>query len=141
MSTPITLKSLDERVTELAAAVEELKEASAKKKEAALAPFVEANATPVPADYRQVVDDILNPAFGIRIEPHTDAPLFTFTIVVPARYSTVKEGEDIRPKVFSFADGAAGVREWSQRVFGSFDPETKARIVADRVTFITENAE
>ena len=87
---------------------------------------------PVPPDYVDTVDLVLNKNFGIRFEPQKDAPSFLFTIVVPPKYSRVKEGEDIRTKVITYSDGANGVRLWAEKVYETFDSDTKFRIVEDR---------
>ena len=94
---------------------------------------------PVPVDFRLVVNDILNRHFDIRITPRADSPQFEFGIVVPEKYSSLRPvekeliKEDLRIKVLGYADGVAGVREWSQRVYDSFNQEVKAQIVADRL--------
>ena len=94
---------------------------------------------PVPFEYRQLVDYVLNKSFGIEIVPRSDAPLFEFSIVVPVKYSnmtpTYKQTYkmDRRPKVMNYAEGANGVREWCEKVFNNFNSDTRALIVADRV--------
>ena len=87
---------------------------------------------PVPQDYITIVDLVLNKSFGVRLEPQTDNPSFMLTIVVPKKYSKVAEGEDIRPKVITYADGIAGVRLWVEKVFSNFDQDTQVQIVNDR---------
>ena len=93
---------------------------------------------PVPMDYRAIVDTVLNKNFGIRVNPKSDAPQFEFIIEVPEKYSTVSKeyirmyGSDLRPRVLNYAEGATGVKEWTDRVFDSFDLQMKSLIVADR---------
>ena len=94
---------------------------------------------PIPLEYRQLVDNILNKSFGIRIVPRSDAPLFEFIIVVPEKYSSLtpnqKElmNEDLRIKVLSYADGVNGVRLWCETVYNNFGQEMKTQITQDRV--------
>ena len=94
---------------------------------------------PVPMEYRDIVDSVLNKAFGVNVEALSDTPAFKFIIIVPDKYSsaTVEQkrmvgGYDIRPKVINYAEGGNGVRLWSEKVFSSFNPEIKAQIVSDR---------
>lgn len=86
---------------------------------------------PIPPDFVDIVDLVFNKNFGIRCEPLKDSPAFLFTIVVPSKYSKVN-GEDLRPKVISNADGSSGVRLWAEKVFNNFDGDTQALIVLDR---------
>lgn len=94
---------------------------------------------PIPLEYRQLVDNILNRSFGIEITPRSDAPLFEFTVVVPEKYSTLTQPQremnmrDIRLKVLSYAEGVNGVREWCERVYSSFSQEVKGQITQDRI--------
>lgn len=94
---------------------------------------------PVPDDYRKVVDIALNQHFGIEVEPHTDAPLFDFKIIVPDRYSSISEGykqmykRDVRVKVIDYATGVNGVKLYAESVFKSFNPEVQALIAIDRI--------
>lgn len=94
---------------------------------------------PVPVDFREIVDQVLNKHFGVRINPRPDSPQFEFVVVVPEKYSHLTPAEkklmheDLRTKVMGYADGPAGVREWAQKVYESFNQEIKAQIVADRL--------
>ncbi len=91
---------------------------------------------PIPADYRQAVAESLNKKFGIAIEYPSGASNFIFTIVVPKEYSSLSEAEykergaDLRTRIISFSDGLNGVKAWAEKVYSSFDPETKAKIKA-----------
>ena len=87
---------------------------------------------PVPPAYKQIVELTFNKSFVVRLEPMSDTPAFMFTIVVPSQYSKVTSGEDLRPKVITYSDGEQGVRLWAEKVFGNFDQETQAKIIADR---------
>ena len=87
---------------------------------------------PVPPAYKQIVELTINKRFGVRLEPMSDTPAFIFTIVVPQKYTKVTSGEDLRPKVITYSDGEQGVRLWAEKVFGNFDQDTQAKIVADR---------
>lgn len=96
------------------------------------------NQFPVPMEYRDLVGTILNKDFGINLEPLSDSPAFQFTIVVPEKYSQLTAeqkktfGADMRSKVITYAQGVNGVKEWVERVFSSFSPETKSLIVQQR---------
>ena len=97
---------------------------------------------PTPSDYIETVDLVLNKNFDVSVEPQKDAPSFLFTITVPPKYSPVKTVEgpngvrilppDVRTKVISFAEGVNGVRLWAERVYETFDSDTKFRIIEDR---------
>jgi len=93
---------------------------------------------PIPPDYRKLVDEILNQEFKIRLAQPSDSMSFQFTIIVPEQYSTMTPqmkqlyGEDIRPKVITYAEGINGVKEWCERVYSSFGIEMKAAITKDR---------
>ncbi|MFA5163922.1 MAG: hypothetical protein WC441_05405 [Patescibacteria group bacterium] len=96
------------------------------------------NNTPIPEDYRKAVDLILNQEFGIMIEPRSDTPEFNFVIVVPEKYSDLDLNEkrmhkvDLRSKNVSYAEKTGGVKAWAEKVYNSFNMETKAQIAADR---------
>jgi hypothetical protein len=107
------------------------------------APVANINSTlpimPVPLEYRDIVDSVLNRQFGLKIDPRKDIPMFDMTIVVPEKYSNVPLEEkkmikiDLRTKAISYSEGINGVRLWAEKVFNNFSPEIKAQIVADRV--------
>lgn len=94
---------------------------------------------PIPLEYRQLVDHVLNRNFNIKVEPMNDAPAFVFSIEVPDKYSNMTPSQklmtkvDSRPKVISMAEGVNGVRQWAERVYKNFNPEIQAMIVADRL--------
>lgn len=95
--------------------------------------------TPIPLEYRLLVDNVLNRSFGIEIIPRSDAPLFEFAIIVPEKYSTMTPAYkqmykvDRRPKVMNYAEGTNGIREWCEKVFNNFNQDYRSMIVADRV--------
>lgn len=99
----------------------------------------ETTKNPVPLEYRQVVDSVLNKSFGIRIVGINDRPSFELILVVPEKYQTLSEAyraiykEDLRPKVINYSDGTPGVRSWAEKVFESFSQDLKSLIVNDRV--------
>ena len=94
---------------------------------------------PIPLEYRQIVDSVLNRSFGIRIVPRSDSPHFEFVVVVPEKYSTMTPdqrqmlGEDIRLKVINYAEGINGVRTYCENIYGSFSQEIKGQITQDRI--------
>ena len=97
---------------------------------------------PTPPDFVEMVDLTLNKNFGIRFEAMKDSPAFLFTLVVPPKYSPLKETEgpngvkvsveDIRAKVIPMSDGVNGVRLWCEKVYSNFDKDTQFRVVEDR---------
>lgn len=95
---------------------------------------------PVPVDYRKAVDQILNPGFGIHSKAHTDAAQFTFTVVVPEKYSGFTPEQkamlhaDLRSRVITYGEGLAGLKEWLDIVWKSFNPDVQAQITADRLS-------
>ena len=94
---------------------------------------------PIPQEYRELVNTILNKNFGVRMEYRTDAPLFEFAIIVPDKYSNMPlpqreiQKEDFRLKVISMAEGKNGVKEWCEKVYKNFNTEIQSMIVADRL--------
>lgn len=93
---------------------------------------------PIPIEYREIVDTLLNKRFGIEINYMSDTSSFEFSILVPRDYSNAAKPhwetykEDRRSRVIINALGANGVREWTTLVYNNFDMETKARITHDR---------
>ncbi len=94
---------------------------------------------PVPLEYRQIVDDVLNRSFGVEVNPRSDLPAFEFVVKVPKKYSNAPNSHwemyksDARPKVISYSDGLLGVKLWCEKVFDNFNQDTRAMIVSDRV--------
>ena len=97
------------------------------------------NLYPMPSEYREAVDAILNKEFGIAIYPLSDSPSFQFSIIVPDKYSQVSEEykkmykADIRAKVIRYSEGLIGVKMWCEMVYNHFNPTMQAQIVADRM--------
>lgn len=98
------------------------------------------NAYPVPVEYLRSLETILNQKFRCQVTPLTDRPAFQFTIIVPDEYSDASPQYkemykyDIRPRVVSYAEGVAGVKEWCEVVYKKFNHETQSKISADRAT-------
>jgi hypothetical protein len=96
------------------------------------------NTIPVPTEFRQQVDSVLNSMFGIEIEPTGDPLSMLFTVVVPEKYSRLTESQkdigmrDVSPKVIDRAMGVNGVKEWCETVYRNFTPEVQAQIAAER---------
>lgn len=92
---------------------------------------------PIPLEYRDLVDTVLNKKFGISIEYMGGN--FAFTIVVPEEYSSLTAdekkllGADLRTKIITYAEGINGVRQWVEQVYKNFNPEIQAGIVSDRI--------
>jgi hypothetical protein len=127
--------------------VDALKERIEKPREltfAAPAPetISEEPSIPVPLEYRNIVDTVLNNNFGIQIMPHSDRPSFTFTVVVPDEYSNMSAPYkemykiDLRPKVISYADGLNGVRSWCELVYNNLNPEIRSKVTEDRARLV-----
>ena len=99
-----------------------------------------ATSNPIPLEYRQIVDDVLNKSFGIEINPRADLPAFEFVVKVPKKYSNAPNSHwemyksDNRPRVISYSDGLLGVRQWCEKVFDNFNQDTRTIIVNDRVS-------
>ena len=100
---------------------------------------VAVSSVPIPQEYRDLVDTILNKSFGVRMEHRSDAPLFEFSIIVPDKYSNMPpaqreiQKEDLRLKIITMAEGINGVKEWCERVYKNFNTEIQSMIVADRL--------
>lgn len=101
-------------------------------------PTTSSNSFPIPVEYQQLVETILNKKFKVEISYAPDAVGFNFAILVPKEYSNAAEphwltyGEDRRNKVIQNAFGINGVREYLQLIYDNFGLETKAQITADR---------
>lgn len=93
---------------------------------------------PVPREYREIVNTILNKSFSIAIEYRPDA--FDFTVIVPEQYSNIPEKDkrltenfkDWRSKVIPYHLGVQGVTDWVNLIYKNFNSETRAKIMADR---------
>lgn len=145
------LQSLSENMALLVGEIKSLKDSLQPKQEAkpqevfngAQVNIAQTNiavsSVPVPQEYRELVDTILNKSFGVRMEYRIDAPLFEFSIIVPDKYSNMPlsqrevQKEDSRPKVITMAEGKNGVKEWCEKVYKNFNSEIQSMIVADRL--------
>lgn len=93
---------------------------------------------PVPYEYQELVNTLLNKHFSIEINYLPDAASFEFSILVPQKYSNASAShwatykEDRRTKVIQNVLGANGVREWVLKVYENFPTETKSAITYDR---------
>ncbi len=93
---------------------------------------------PIPYEYQELINTILNKKFRIEIKYPGDAAAFEFAVLVPQEYSNAGKPhwdtyhEDRRSKVILNAYGANGVREWVTQIYENFPPETKSRITYDR---------
>lgn len=94
---------------------------------------------PIPAEYVNLVNTILNNKFGISIEPQGDRPSFLLVITVPKDYSPLSASDweyakgDIRPKMIGYGDGVAGVKTYLELVWNTFNPDVQAQIAKDRI--------
>ncbi len=72
----------------------------------------------VPKNFRDVVDTILSPEFGITIVDFDDRTDFQVNIVIPEKYSSVppsdreKGIQDVRSRMIPRSLGINGVKEW-----------------------------
>lgn len=93
---------------------------------------------PIPFEYTEIVNTVLNNKFKVDIKYQPDNAAFEFHILVPEEYSNAGKPhwdtyhEDRRSKVILNAYGANGVREWVTKVYENFNPEMKSRITYDR---------
>ena len=91
---------------------------------------------PVPAEYLNLVHEILNDKFGVRIEPDPTAPAFTFEINVPKEYSNAPNETwmtakaDIRSKKITYGEGLLGVKTYIELIRNNLGPEIQAKIEA-----------
>ena len=93
---------------------------------------------PIPLEYQELVNTLLNKKFKVHIDYKPDQVAFEFAILVPKEYSNAGEnhwgtyGEDRRSKVIQNAYGANGVREWVLQVYDNLTPEVRSAITYDR---------
>ena len=141
------LQSLSENMALLVGEIKSLKDSLSPKQEAkpqevpngVVQTNIAVSTVPVPQEYRELVNTILNKSFGVRMEYRTDAPLFEFSIIVPDKYSNMPlpqrevQKEDFRLKVITMAEGKNGVKEWCEKVYKNFNSKIQSMIVADRL--------
>lgn len=76
----------------------------------------------IPPRWRQIVDEVLSPDFGLRVKNFDDTTDFMIDIIVPRQYSslTPKEVElgvqDIRSRMIQRSVGENGVRQWCEKI-------------------------
>lgn len=93
---------------------------------------------PIPKEYRELVNAILNQKFGINVEYDKVGNGFSYTIVVPDEYSKMTPAEkemsgvDLRTRFVNYSEGINGVREWTSKVYNSLTPEIKSIVVSER---------
>lgn len=95
---------------------------------------------PIPQEYRDWVDTVLNKNFGIELEYPNQQPGYQrFSIVVPDKYSNASAeyksqigGRDLRSKVLENNQAVTGVKEWIETVYNNFGQDTKTLIAMDR---------
>lgn len=142
-----TLEDLTNRIEKLENKEKEIKvettattDTTQVKPEIPIAQIKPEEGFPVPLEYREIINSVLNKDFGLKIDPLSDSPAFTMTIVVPDKYSNMPTDQkaimkvDLRSKTITYAEGVNGVKMWAEQVFNNFNAETKAQIVADRIT-------
>lgn len=97
------------------------KEESNKHPDTSFVPKIDDETYPdtyIPAKFRKIVDDILSPEFGIKIDNFDDRTDFQVNIIVPSKYSSLAKEEkeagvqDIRSRMIPRALGENGVRDW-----------------------------
>lgn len=134
------------RIEALEVAVRELKdkpvEAVVSAPEATPSQLTKAEKFPIPFEYQEMSKTILNGKFGIELDYSSDTASFALSVIVPQEYSNAGKPhwemyhEDRRTRMIQNALGANGVREWLQKVYESFDMETRSRIANDRALLV-----
>ena len=109
---------------------------------ASTVPMAEAS-DPVPFEFRQVVDEVLNKFFEIRVKNGAkisdNVDGFVLTIIVPDKYSTATEyqkqsvGGDLRVKAIPYALREIGVKEWCDLVWKTFNEDIQGQVTEDRL--------
>lgn len=93
--------------------------------------------TPVPLEWRQVVEEVLNTKFPIEVK-YLDGGLFELTINVPKEYSNAHEFEwqmnksDRRIKIMNNFLGANGVREYCELISKNLGPDIMRKVQEDK---------
>lgn len=96
---------------------------------------------PFPKEWRDLIDDTLNPAFKADVNYRPDAH-FELSIWVPKEYSNAKPGhwdlvhEDKRFQVISNAMGLTGVREFVEKVAQNLGVDIMKKVGEDRLNLI-----
>lgn len=93
---------------------------------------------PIPYEFQELKNTVLNKEFGIEIDYIPDQVAMHFHILVPKKYSNAGAPhwetykEDRRSQVIANALGANGVRSWMEQVYNNFSEATKSLIMYDR---------
>ena len=93
---------------------------------------------PIPVEFREATDLILNKKFEIEIDYLPDVASFQFSVLVPREYSNAGNShwethkEDRRSKIIENAMGINGVREWSMKIYENLSSEIRSKIFYDR---------
>lgn len=134
------IKKIEEKIDKLVQLIE--KSEKPEKKEKPISErkenVVQEASYPIPSEYREIVDTVLNEKFGIEISPLPDRPAFQFTVIVPEEYSnTTPEyrkmyGGDRRSRIISYAEGSNGVREWVEKIYKNLKSDIQTKINFDR---------
>lgn len=141
-----TSTAVENKIDALTASVNKLVEVLTKPKETPVeepvtvstAQVSMSNGFPIPYEYSELVNTLLNSKFKVEINYIADQAAFSFEILVPKEYSNASEAhwqtykEDRRGKVIQNAYGANGVREWVLHVYENFSPEIQSMITYDR---------
>ena len=129
---PSILKRLD--ILEASKSVELISQVSEVPKEA---PKNEPSDLPVPQEYREIVDTVLNKEFGVRYGFGNEAG-FEFTVIVPRKYSNapkehfILNGEDCRVRIVPHAEAERGVQSYVDKIWENLGPDMRALITAAR---------
>ena len=137
------ITKLNEAVDNLSAKLEEKRKIELKAKEESKSPIPEYTSIeqfyPIPAEYENLKRRFLNQEFQLSVTPLSDSPKFQLVIKVPDKYTNMSQTYrdmyhvDLRPIVLDYSAGVPGVQAWMEKVYNSFDSETKAKIAADRI--------
>lgn len=104
----------------------------------AIVQTVETPKYPIPVEFREATDLILNKKFEIEIDYLPDVASFQFSVLVPREYSNAgnfhweTHKEDRRSKIIENAMGINGVREWSMKIYENLSSEIRSKIFYDR---------
>ncbi len=137
------IKLLDERITTLEEKIKAIEERNIPVTTNSVAPVqLIQSQYPIPMEYREIIDTVLNHSFGITIDPLPDRPAFMLNIIVPDKYSNMDPNEkavkkvDLRAKIIHYAEGSNGVRQYAELIANNLGPELRANIIADRALLI-----
>lgn len=133
------IKPLTQAISNIQADVEQLKSTPQPSgQQSKVEKYLDNSPEPVPQDFRQAVDTILNQNFGIEIDSRETPGAFGFSVLVPREYSNATQGhwetykEDRRFKAIPRVEGIEGVKEYVNRVFNNLPQDTRTQIMIDR---------